>query len=78
METLITTVTTKGQVVIPAPLRKKLHLQRGVKLGVSEQDGRIILTVLGEDAIRAGRGMLTTRGTVLKQLVEDRLIESRR
>lgn len=73
---LTTTVTSKGQVVIPASLRKKLRIQRGAKLGVSEKDGQIIMEVLEDDPIKAGRGMLTTRGSVLKQLVQDRTVES--
>jgi len=73
---LTTTVTTKGQVVIPAPLRKKLRLQKGSKLTVSEREGKIILEVLAKDPIETGRGMLTTRGTVLKQLIQDREAES--
>jgi AbrB family looped-hinge helix DNA binding protein len=75
---LTTTVTTKGQVVIPASLRKKLRLQKGAKLGVSEKDGQIIMELLTEDPIKAGRGMLTTRGAVLRQLAQDRMVESQR
>ena len=75
---LTTTVTTKGQVVIPAPLRKKLRLEKGSKLTVSEREGKIILEVLGKDPIAGGRGMLTTRGAVLKQLMQDREAESAR
>lgn len=73
---LTTTVTSKGQVVIPASLRRKLRLQRGAKLGVSEKDGQIIMKVLEGDPIKAGRGMLASRGKVLKQLVQDRMVES--
>ena len=75
---LTTTVTTKGQVVIPASLRKKLRLQRGAKLSASEKDGQIVMKVLDGDPIEAGRGMLTTRGAILKQLVQDRMVESQR
>ncbi len=60
---LTTTVTSKGQVVIPASLRRKFRLQKGAKLGVSEEDGRIVMKVLEGDPIKVGRGMLTTRGT---------------
>ena len=73
---LTTTVTSKGQVVIPASLRRKLRLQRGAKLAVSEKDGQIIMNVLEGDPIKAGRGMLASRGKVLKQLVQDRMVES--
>ena len=73
---LTTTVTSKGQVVIPASLRKKLRIQKGARLGVAEKNGQIIMQVLEGDPIKEGRGMLASRGKVLKQLVQDRMVES--
>ncbi len=64
--------------VIPALLRKKLNLHKGATLTVSEEGGRIILEPAGMDPVAAGRGMLSTRGRVLKQLIEDRRLESAR
>jgi len=71
-----TTVTTKGQVVIPAPLRKKLNLRKGAKLSVSEKDGKIVFEPMETDTVAAGRGMLSTHGRVLRRLIEDRKLES--
>ena len=73
-----TTVTTKGQVVIPAAVRKKLNIRKGEKLSVKESDGKIILEPVREDPVKAGRGMLRTGGRVLRQLIEDRRLESLR
>lgn len=73
-----TTVTTKGQVVIPAAVRKKLNLRKGEKLSVTERDGKIILEPVRDDPIKVGRGMLRTGGRVLRQLIEDRKLESLR
>ena len=70
------TATTKGQVVIPAPLRKKFNIKKGTKLFVSEEDGKIIMETISEDLVNSGRGMLRTRGKVLKRLMEDRESES--
>jgi len=67
-----TTVTTKGQIVIPASVRKKLNICKGEKLSVIERDGKIILEPIREDPVKAGRGMLATGGKVLRLLVEDR------
>ena len=72
------TATTKGQIVIPAPLRKKLKISRGTQFSVSEQDGKIILEPIPQDPIIAGRGMLSTKGKVLRQLIKDRKAESAR
>jgi AbrB family looped-hinge helix DNA binding protein len=38
-----TTVSTKGQVVLPGPLRRKLGIQAGDAMDVSVEAGRIVL-----------------------------------
>ena len=72
------TATTKGQVVIPAALRKKLNIRKGTQFSVSEKGGKIILEPIAEDPIKAGRGMLDTKGKVLQALIRDRKAEARR
>lgn len=37
-------ISSKGQVVIPAELRGRLGLKKGVRAMCSEEDGRIVLT----------------------------------
>jgi AbrB family looped-hinge helix DNA binding protein len=39
-----TKVSTKGQVVLPGPLRRRLDIRPGESLEVSIEDGRIVLT----------------------------------
>jgi AbrB family looped-hinge helix DNA binding protein len=39
-----TTVSTKGQVVLPGPLRRKLDIRAGDPLDANIEDGRIVLT----------------------------------
>ncbi|MDA8163709.1 MAG: AbrB/MazE/SpoVT family DNA-binding domain-containing protein [Desulfobacteraceae bacterium] len=73
-----TTATVKGQVTIPAPLRKKLNIHRGTKISVKEQDGKIIMEPLPEDVLKAGRGILKTKGRAVKRLLQDRQIEADR
>ncbi len=36
-------VTTKGQIVIPAPLRRKYGIKRGTRINIDDDDGRIVL-----------------------------------
>jgi AbrB family looped-hinge helix DNA binding protein len=43
-ETYRVVVTAKGQVVIPAPLRRKYGLTPKTRLIISEEEGRIVLT----------------------------------
>jgi len=37
-------ISSKGQVVIPAELRERLGLRKGVRAVCSEENGRIVLT----------------------------------
>jgi AbrB family looped-hinge helix DNA binding protein len=39
-----TSVSTKGQVVLPAPLRRRLDIRAGDRLDINIETGRIILT----------------------------------
>jgi AbrB family looped-hinge helix DNA binding protein len=74
----VTTLTMKGQVVIPASLRKKLKLQQGSRLHVEEKNGKIIMAPLPDDLVASGRGLLKSKGAVLKALIRDRRDERSR
>ncbi len=50
------TITTKGQVVIPAPFRKKFGLTPGKKVHFEEMDGQLVLSVVDIGMIDALRG----------------------
>ena len=39
-----TKVSTKGQVVLPGPLRRRLNIRAGDPLDANIEDGRIVLT----------------------------------
>jgi AbrB family looped-hinge helix DNA binding protein len=53
------TISSKGQLVIPAELRKKYRLKGGTKVAVDERDGKIILTPNPYDELLALRGCLS-------------------
>lgn len=55
----IATVSSKGQVVIPAALRKKFQIKAGTHVAVDEKDGQITLTPNPYDALLALRGCLS-------------------
>src|ERR1700726_3392349 len=48
MNSYRTTVSSKGQVVIPAELRQRLSLEKGTPATWSEEDGRLVLTPMTE------------------------------
>jgi AbrB family looped-hinge helix DNA binding protein len=69
--------TVKGQILIPAPLRKKFKIVQGTLLNVYEEEHRIVVEPLHEDPVSTGRGMLKTGGRVLRSLLKDRKREAR-
>lgn len=50
--------TTKGQVVIPAWLRKQFHIENGTKAVVQATDEGILLKPVTAALIKRGRGIL--------------------
>ncbi len=57
-----TTITSKGQVTIPKPIRERLHLKTGDRLGFRVgDDGRVFIEPASSD-IRKLRGLLHREG----------------
>ena len=73
----VVTSTVKGQIVIPAEIRKKFKLKKGSRVNVYEKGDKIIVEPLPDDPVQEGRGMLKTRGRILKALIEDRKREAK-
>jgi len=73
----VVTPTIKGQIVIPAILRKKFGIVKGTPINIYDQDNKIILEPIHEDPIQQGRGILKTKGRVLKRLIADRKEEAK-
>lgn len=44
----VTTVTQKGQVTIPAEIRKNLELKKGTKVEFKQKNGEVILSKLAD------------------------------
>jgi len=66
-----TTASAKGQVVIPAPLRRKFGIKGGTRIQVYEEEGRIILEPLTREQIHKLRGVFKGCGA-LDILMEER------
>ena len=73
-----TSVTRKGQTVVPAPLRKRLNIGPNSQL-VWSTDGKVIeVTPIPPDPIRALRGSTEKRRllrALLKRRKEDKALE---
>ncbi|HHY44466.1 MAG TPA: AbrB/MazE/SpoVT family DNA-binding domain-containing protein [Firmicutes bacterium] len=57
------TMSAKGQIVIPAEVRRKLALKAGTLLRVYDGDGKIVLVPEIEDPLSAGLGFLKKEKT---------------
>lgn len=70
-----TTITKKGQIVIPAKLRKKYGIEAGTTIHVKDEDGKIVLTPITREYIRSLRGIIKPKKgqkSALEMLEEER------
>ncbi len=70
-----TTVTAKGQVVIPSRIRRHLNIKKGTRLCVVEKGQEIVLQPLTEDYFERNAGILKTKGKLTQTLLEERAKE---
>ena len=61
----------KGQIVIPAELRKKCEIKAGTRIHFMEENERIILQPITREYIHSLRGKFRGKG-LLKALVEEK------
>ncbi len=64
-------VTTKGQLVIPAPMRRRHGIKRGTRVCLIEEGDKIVLRPLTSDYFQKAAGMLGTGGKALKALLDE-------
>lgn len=72
IKTDTSTVTTKGQLVIPARLRRRFGIKKGTLIAFLEDDGRIIIQPVTREFIRGLRGSLKGEPSALEMLLEER------
>lgn len=75
----ITTVSTKGQIVIPAWIRKSLGLKPKSKLVVklSEDRQRVLVEPLPDDPIESACGFFSGGLSLTRSLLDDRRQEKK-
>ena len=66
-----TYVSTKGQLVIPAELRRKYGIKPGTRVEVIDRGNQIVLQPITEEYVRKLRGSLKG-GNALRVLEEER------
>jgi len=65
-------VTSKGQLVIPAKLRRKFGIKSGTRVNFFEEEDGIKIIPVTAETIKANRGFLGTGGKLLKSLMEEK------
>lgn len=71
-------VTSKGQLVIPARLRRKYGIKPGTKVCFIERDNEILFQPVTREYIRSVCGMLKSETSVTQELLKERAREKER
>ncbi|MHB1253444.1 MAG: AbrB/MazE/SpoVT family DNA-binding domain-containing protein [Candidatus Humimicrobiaceae bacterium] len=66
------TINSKGQILIPAKIRRKLKFSAGTKINIEEKDDGLILRPITPEYLDKIAGILKTKGKLLKALLEER------
>ena len=66
-----TRATAKGQIVIPAILRRKYEIKEGTRIVISDNGDSIILKPITEEYLKKLQGSLKGRGA-LKVIIDER------
>jgi AbrB family looped-hinge helix DNA binding protein len=69
---------SKGQIVIPAEMRKKYRIEPGTEMQIMEYGGIIYLIPPVEDPIRAACGILPSKPSLRRKLLRERRVASSR
>ncbi|MEW6357980.1 MAG: AbrB/MazE/SpoVT family DNA-binding domain-containing protein [Planctomycetota bacterium] len=73
-----TTVTAKGQVVIPSRIRRRLNIKKGTKLYIEERGNELLLKPITPEYFEKIAGVLPTQGKLSKALLHERARDKKR
>ena len=69
------TVTSKGQIVIPAQIRRRLNIKTGTKLSMQDTGLEITIRPVTEEYLDAVAGVLKSNKNLAHVLLEERAAE---
>jgi len=69
------TITSKGQIVVPARLRRRYGLKPGTKVYFIERDKEIVFQPVTKENLKNVHGMLTSETSATKELLKERAKE---
>ena len=68
----ITTVSTKGQFVIPAEMRTALGIKPGTRIAVTQDGAKITLEPVTDELVDKTRGMFAGKPSLSDELMRER------
>jgi AbrB family looped-hinge helix DNA binding protein len=71
-------VTSKGQLVVPARIRRKYGIKPGTRICFIERGGEIIFQPVTREYIRSVCGMLKSETSATEELLKERAKDKRR
>ncbi|MCL5408978.1 MAG: AbrB/MazE/SpoVT family DNA-binding domain-containing protein [Candidatus Omnitrophica bacterium] len=74
----ITVVTTKGQIVIPSKIRRRLNIKKGTRLYIEEKEDELIFKAVTPAYLAKIAGVLPTKGKLSKALIKERHMDKER
>jgi AbrB family looped-hinge helix DNA binding protein len=70
--------SSRGQIVIPKEIRKRLNIVAGKRLSVKAEGDRVLLTPLPDDPVESFCGIFKEKSSLTKALTEHRLKDKHR
>ena len=77
MDSEFITMTSKGQVVIPARFRKTLGMKPGTRISVQQRDGQLIFQPVTDEYIDSLFGILGDTTGMIESLKRDHELEDK-
>ena len=74
----VSTMTSKGQIVVPARLRKRYGIKPGTKIHFIERDHEILFQPVTKEYIRSLCGILKSDSSLTKELLKERARDKKR
>jgi len=69
-------VLGKGQIVIPAPIRRKYQIRTGAEIQILEYGGMIYLIPPSENSVDSALGCLPKTPSLSEELLKDRGLDA--
>jgi len=71
-------VTSKGQLVIPARLRRKYRIESGTKILFMERDNEILIQPITKEHVRSVCGIFKSKTPATQALLKERALDKER